>query len=251
MKVLDMMAKPPVTASPDARLLAAAETMLLANVSALAVVSGNRLVGIMTEGDLMRRWEAGTDRKFPGFATVRIGVDQMAADFVRSHGGYVRDLMTGNVVSIDEDAPIEDAIRLFERHGFKQLPVTREGRLVGIITRRNILESFVGNARRMTEGEHSDEEIQRAILAIYTREPWAPLDRIDLAVNDGAVEITGTVEKEIQRKAVVAAAEGIPGVKRVIDHMNGADRIEPGPGESRSYVDGQHDPEAADKDRVS
>lgn len=127
MEVLDMMTKPPATISPDARLLDAAETMLSANVSALPVVSGGRLLGIITEGDLLRRWEAGTERKYQGFAVVKVGIDRMAADFVRSHGGYVRDLMTGNVVSINEGAPVEDAVRLFETRGFKQLPVTKEG----------------------------------------------------------------------------------------------------------------------------
>jgi CBS domain-containing protein len=249
MKVLDMMTRSPVTTSPDARLLDAAEAVLLANVSALPVVSGDQLVGIMTEGDLMRRWEAGTDRKYPGFAIVRIGIDRMAADFVRSHGGYVRELMTTTLVSVEEGAPVEDAIRLLERHGFKQLPVTREGKLSGMITRRNVLESFVRNARRMTGGEHSDEDIKRALLAIYTREPWAPLDRIDLRVKDGVVEITGSVERESQRQAVVAAAEGMPGVKKVIDHMRGADEVEAGPAAVRSFVDGQCDSEAEDDER--
>jgi CBS domain-containing protein len=221
MKVLDMMTKSPATTSPDTRLLDAAEIMLSAKVSALPVVDGDRLVGIITEGDLLRRWETGTDRKYQGFAIVKVGVDQMAADFVRSHGGYVRELMTRTVVSIDEDALVEDAIRLFERHGFKQLPVTKEGRLTGLMTRRNILEAFVRNVRRMSEREHSDEEIKQALLAIYTREPWAPLDRIDISVRNGVVEIIGSVERESQRRALVAAAEGIPGVKSVVDHMEG------------------------------
>jgi CBS domain-containing protein len=238
-----------VTTSPDARLLDAAEIMLSANVSALPVVSGDQLVGIITEGDLMRRWEAGTDRKYPGFATVTVGIDQMAADFVRSHGGYVRELMTTNCVSIDEGALVEDAIRLFERQGFKQLPVTSGEKLSGIITRRNVLESFVRNARRMSEGEHSDEDIKRAIFAIYTREPWAPLDRIDVRVRDGIVEIVGDVEGERLRQAVVAAAEGVPGVKSVVDHMSGASKAGAVPSELGSFVDGQCDPEAGDNER--
>ncbi|WP_119269549.1 CBS domain-containing protein [Taklimakanibacter deserti] len=220
MKVLEIMTRLPVATSPAARLLDAAEAMLSANVSALPVVSGDQLVGIITEGDLMRRWEAGTDRKYPGFATVKVGVEKMAADFVRSHGGYVRELMTKNCVSVDEETLIEDAIRLFERHGFKQLPVTSGKKFSGIITRRNILESFVRNARRISQEEHSDEDIKRAILAIYTREPWAPLAHIDLCVRDGVVEILGDVEAETQRQAVVAAAEGVPGVKRVVDHLS-------------------------------
>lgn len=249
MKVLEIMTSPPVTTSPDARLLDAAEVMLSANVAALPVLSGDQLVGILTEGDLMRRWEAGTDRKYPGFATVKVGIEQMAADFIRSHGGYVREVMTRNCVSIGEGALVEDAIRLFERHGFKQLPVTSGEKLSGIITRRNILECFVGNARRMSEGEHSDEDIKRAILAIYTREPWAPLDRIDVSVRNGVVEIIGDVQGERLRQAVVAAAEGIPGVKSVVDHMSGAGEAGTAPSELGSFVDGQCDPETGDNER--
>jgi CBS domain-containing protein len=244
MNVLDMMTKSPATISPDARLVDAAELMISAKVSALPVVSGDRLIGIMTEGDLLRRWEAGTDRKYQGFAAVKAGIDRIAADFIRSHGGHVRDLMTKSVISVDEDAPIEDAIRLFESHGFKQLTVTKAGRLTGIITRRNILESFVANARRMSEGERDDQEIKRALLAIYTREPWAPLDRIDLRVKDGVVEIVGSVERSSQRQALLAAAEGIPGVKAVIDHMNGAGKAA---GSTSSFVDGQSDFNAEEK----
>jgi CBS domain-containing protein len=227
MKVLDMMTKAPPTVSPETPLADAAELMLSARVSALPVVSGDRLVGIMTEGDLLRRWEVGTDRKYAGFAVVKVGVDRMAADFVRSHGGYVRELMATDLVSVDEDAPVEGAIRLFERHGFKQLPVTRDGRLSGIMTRRNVLEAFVANARRMGEEERGDEEIKRALFAIYTREPWAPLDRMDLRVKDGVVEIMGRMASESQRRAVVAAAEGIPGVKGVIDRTHGAGTPKP------------------------
>jgi CBS domain-containing protein len=220
MNVQDMMTKSPVTTSPETPLLDAAETMLSAKVSALPVMDDDRLVGLITEGDLLRRWEAGTDRKYQGFAVVKVGIDRMASDYVRSHGGYVRELMTTDVVSIDEGTSVEDAIRLFETRGFKQLPVTRDGKLIGMMTRGNVLESYVGNARRMREGEHSDENIKRVLYAIYTQEPWAPLDRIDLSVKGGVVEITGSVEKESQRRAVVAAAEGVPGVKRVLDCMD-------------------------------
>lgn len=248
MKVFEIMTRSPVTASPATRLLDAAETMLSANVSALPVVSADQLVGIITEGDLMRRWEAGTERKYSGFATVKVGIDQMAADFVRSHGGYVRELMTKNCVSIDEGAPVEDAIQLFERHGFKQLPVTGGEKLSGIITRRNVLESFVRNARRISLGERSDEDIRRAIFAIYTREPWAPLDCIDVSVRDGIVEIIGHVEGERLRQAVVAAAEGVPGVKSVVDRMSDAGKAGTVPTEPGSFVDGQCDPDTGDNE---
>jgi CBS domain-containing protein len=225
MNVQDMMTKSPVTTSPETPLLDAAETMLSAKVSALPVMNGDRLVGLITEGDLLRRWEAGTDRKYQGFAVVKVGIDRMASDYVRSHGGYVHELMTTDVVSIDEGTSVEDAIRLFETRGFKQLPVTRDGKLIGMMTRRNVLESYVGNARRMREGEQlSDEDIKRMLYAIYTQEPWAPLDRIDLYVKGGVVEITGSVEKESQRRALVAAAEGVPGVKRVLDSMDDASK---------------------------
>lgn len=219
MKIREVMSKAPLAISPDARLLDAAELMLTAEVSALPVMSEDRLVGILTEGDLLRRWETETDRRYPGFAVVKVGVERMAADFVRSHGGYVRELMATQVVSVEEDASVEEAIRLFEQYGFKQLPVTRQGKLSGIMTRRNILEAFVASSRRMSAGEHDDEEIKRSLLAIYMREPWAPLDRIDVRVTNGIVEIVGGIETENQRKAIIAAAEGVPGVKGVVDVM--------------------------------
>lgn len=241
MKVLDVMTKAAPATKPNARLLEVAETMLLAGMSALPVVDGDRVVGIITEGDLLRRWETGTDHKYTGFAVVKVGIDRIAHDFVRSHGGYVQDLMTSDVLSVDEDATVEEAIRLIEKHGFKQLPVTKEGKLTGVLTRRNILEAFVANARRMSKGEHSDEDIKRTLLAIYTRESWAPLDRIDLRVKDGIVEVVGSVERDSQRKAIVATAEGTPGVKRVIDMMSEANIVHSVPSRSASFIDGQSD----------
>jgi CBS domain-containing protein len=127
--------------------------------------------------------------------------------------------MTAKVITVDEMAPLEAAVHLLERHGFRRLPVVREGKVVGIISRADILRAFVAAAHKIGRVGQSDEEIRREVFAIYTRESWVPLDRLDVSVKDGVVELYGAVDSESQRQALIVATESVNGVRAVRDHM--------------------------------
>jgi CBS domain-containing protein len=220
MKASDIMTEHVVSVPPDTGILEAVEKMLSSRIAGMPVVDDEqRLVGIITEGDLLRRWELGTQRRHTGFAAFKAGMNRVAADYLRSHGARVRNLMTQNVVAIEESTPLEDIVRDFEKHGFKQVPVLRAGKVIGLVSRADILRAFVAAARNLQPHSQSDEDIRRALYAIYTEETWAPLDRVDLAVANGIVDLFGTVENEIQRDALVVAAESVPGVKYVRDYL--------------------------------
>jgi predicted transcriptional regulator len=194
----------------------------------LPVINGTgELIGILTEGDLLRRWEMGTDRRHAGFAAFKAGVEQVAADYVRSHGRHVRNLMTAKVVTVDEDAELETIVDLLERHGFRQMPVLRDGKVVGLVSRADVLRAFCAAARRIALDVQSDDEINRTLFAIFTRESWAPLDRIDVTVRTGIVELLGMVDSEEQRKALIVAAESVNSVKEVRDRLECKPRDKP------------------------
>ena len=220
MKTHNVMSKEVVSVSADAMVLEAAELMVARRLSGLPVEDATgSLVGIITEGDLLRRWETGTERRHAGFAAFKAGLERIAADYIRSHARHVRDLMTSDVITVEETTPLKTVVEYLERHGFRRLPVVREGKVVGIISRADILRAFVTAVRGMSEARQSDEDIRRSLFAIYTRESWAPLDRIDVYVKDGIVELRGTIDNEGQRQALIVAAEGVNGVKAVRDHM--------------------------------
>jgi CBS domain-containing protein len=209
-----------ISVTPETGILEAAEIMSAHHLPGLPVIDlTGQLVGILTEGDLLRRWEMGTDRRHVGFAAFKAGVEQVAADYARSHGRRVRNLMTTELVTVDEDAELETVVDLLERHGFRQVPVLREGKVAGLVSRTNILRAFCAAARRIAPDTQSDDEINRALFAIFTRESWAPLDRIDVAVRNGVVDLFGVIDSEGQRKALIVAAESVSGVKEVRDHL--------------------------------
>lgn len=228
MKARDVMSRNVISVTPETGILEAAEIMSAHHLPGLPVIDrAGELIGILTEGDLLRRWEMGTDRRHAGFAAFKAGVEQVAADYVRSHGRHVRNLMTTNVVTVNEDAELETLVELLERHGFRQMPVLREGKVAGLVSRADILRAFCAAARRIALDVQSDDEINRTLFAIFTRESWAPLDRIDVAVRNGVVELFGMIDNEGQRKALIVAAESVNGVKEVRDHLECKPRDKP------------------------
>jgi CBS domain-containing protein len=214
------MSKDLVSVTPEAGVLEAAEIMSAHHLSGLPVIDrAGHLVGILTEGDLLRRWETGTGKQHTGFAAFRAGVERVAADYVRSHGRHVRNLMTADVVTVGEDTELETIVDLLERHGFRQIPVLHDGKVAGLVSRADVLRAFCAAARRIGDADQADDEINRALFAIFTRESWAPLDRIDVRVRNGVVDLFGAVDSETQRKALIVAAESVNGVKEVTDHL--------------------------------
>jgi CBS domain-containing protein len=149
MKAGDMMTRRVVTVAPDAPIEKAVRLMLQHCVSGLPVVDGSgKLVGIITEGDLLRRAEIGTEHQRPRWLTILLGRGRLASDYVRSHGRKVKDVMTRDVVAITETTLIREVVELMEIHRIKRLPVLRRRRLVGIVSRANLIRALVGLASK-------------------------------------------------------------------------------------------------------
>lgn len=215
----DVMTRNIISITPDATLADAVQVMLDKGVSGLFVIdSGGTLQGVITEADLIHRSELGTQRHSSWFARL-FAPGREAADFTESHSRRVGDLMTAEVLTVEETTELPDVVQIMERNGVKRVGVVKDGNLTGVITRSNLLRGLASVARGAAGASTDDRTIKASIEAALAKESWAPIARIDLTVVDGMVEIWGTITSEDERRAVCVIAENTAGVKRVVDHM--------------------------------
>ncbi|CAH1659922.1 CBS domain-containing protein [Chelatococcus asaccharovorans] len=220
MKVADVMSLGAATVRPDAPVLEAAQTMLKFNISGLPVVdSDGRLVGMVTEGDLMRRWETDTERRRSRWLTFFVDAGTLAEEYVHSHGRKVDEVMTRNPVSATGDMPLADVVGLMEQHKIKRIPVLRDGKVAGIVSRANILRVLARQLEDLPQAPQDDLKVRQNILDEIARQGWLPGDTINVTVRDGNVELDGFVRDDRLRDAVRVAAENAPGVKSVTNNI--------------------------------
>ena len=220
MKAKDVMTSPVVSVEPDASVLQAVRIMLQRRMSGLPVVDREgRLIGIVTEGDFLRRAETGTQRRRARWLEFLLGPGRLADEYTQSHGRKVSEIMTRDPQTVTEDTPLEDVVRLMEKKQIKRAPVVRGQHVVGIVSRANLLHALAAVSREAKPAEQSDEAIRAALLAELSRQPWAPVALVNPVVRNGVVELWGTITDERERPALVVAAENVPGVKAVRDHL--------------------------------
>jgi len=223
------MTHEPITVTPDTTIAEAARLMLEHRVSGLPVTDGKgTLLGMITEGDLLRRAETGTERHRPRWLELLLGPGRLAHEYVDAHARKIADVMTVEVVTVSPREPLKGVVELMEKHQVKRLPVIARGHLVGIVSRADLVRALVrGFAQEAlsAEGRQSDEKIRDAILATFNKEPWASRVSVDVTVENGSVHLHGTVTEDRERTAVSVAAENVPGVKAVHNHVVWVDPI--------------------------
>ena len=220
MKATDVMTTRIISVEPDTTVLEAARQMLQHHISGLPVIDkAGTLVGILSEGDFLRRGETHTERKHTRWVEFLIGPGKMAAEYTHSHGKKVAEVMTDQVHTVDEDTSLEDVVEMMERHRIKRVPVIRGTRVVGIITRSNLLHAMVSLVRRAPKTTKDDFAIRQQLTAELQNAKWAPVAMTNIVVHDGVVELWGTIFDERQREALVVASENISGVRAVKDHL--------------------------------
>ena len=220
MKAKDIMSSPVVSVEADTPILQAVRIMLQRRVSGLPVVDKDgHLVGIVTEGDFLRRAETGTQRRRPRWLEFVIGPGRLAAEYTRSHARKVGEVMTPDPVTVTEHTALEDIVKLMEKRQIKRLPAVLGSYVVGIVSRANLLHALASVSREAKPAELADETIRARLLEELGKQPWAPLALINPIVRNGVVELWGTITDERERQALVVAAENIPGVKAVRDHL--------------------------------
>jgi CBS domain-containing protein len=219
MRAHQIMTRPVISVTPETTIVDAANTMLQKHVSGLPVVdAAGKLVGIISEGDFIRRSEIGTQRKRGRFLKFILGPGQQAADFVHEHGRKIAEIMTPEPLTIGEDTPLEEIVRLMEKNNVKRLPVTRGDMVVGIVSRANLLQAVASLAREIPDPTADDDHIRNRVIDALAKYDWCPFG-LSVVVRDGIVHLSGVITEERSRKAAVVAAENVTGVVKVHDHL--------------------------------
>ena len=217
MRAHQIMTRSVITVAPDAGILDAANTMLRHHVSGLPVVdSAGRLVGIVSEGDFIRRSEISTQRKRGRWLKVLLG--DSAVDYVQEHGRRVSDVMTSDPITVTEDATLEEIVDTMETNGVKRLPVMRGDELVGLVSRANLMQAVASLAREIPDPTANDDNIRSRVIAAIDKNDWSPFG-LNVIVRDGIVHLSGVITDERSRQAAIVAAQNVAGVSKVHDHL--------------------------------
>ena len=221
MRAQQIMTRAVVTVTPDSTILEAADIMLKHHVSGLPVVdAAGKLVGIVSEGDFIRRSEIGTQRKRSRWLKFLMGTD--ATQYVREHGRKVSEVMTRDPLTIAEEATLEEIVNAMEANGIKRMPVMRDGKLVGIVSRANLLHAVASLAREVPDPTADDDHIRSRIIQALEKHDWSPFG-LNVIVRDGIVHLSGVITDEESRHAAIVATENVSGVKKVHDHLSWVD----------------------------
>jgi len=218
MQVKDVMTRNVISVGVKEPVVKAARLMLQNRISGLPVIDEkNELVGVVTEGDFLRRRELGTGRRHPKWLEFVLGPGRLAQDYVHESGRKVEEIMTPDPWTVGEDDSLDAVVELMERRHVKRLPVIRDGKMIGIISRANLLHALASLSREAPAPSGDDSTIRDNIIAALGKERWAP--HVNVVVKSGVAALWGVVTDERERRAVIVAVENVPGVEQVHDHL--------------------------------
>jgi CBS domain-containing protein len=219
MKASDVMTRDVITVRRETSVTNAIRLMLDNNVSGLPVLDNGKVIGILTEGDLLRRSETGTERHRPRWLEILMGPGRMAGEYVRSHGRKVEEIMTTDLVSVAGDTPLDEVVGLMERRRIKRVPVIEGEVLVGVVSRLDLLRALLCAIEAQHTEHRGDDDIREQIVAELAKAAWVPRDGLSISVKDGVVDLNGVILDEKEREALRVVAENVPGVRSVEDHL--------------------------------
>jgi CBS domain-containing protein len=218
MRARDVMVRAVATTTPETTVEKVAGLMINLRISGVPVLDRNgQLVGIVTEGDLLRRAETGTERQRSRWSEWFSANSRLAAEYIKSHARRVEDVMTREVVTVGELADLGEIAELMETRHIKRIPVVHDGKIVGIVSRADLLQ-VLASGGATTADENSDRLIRERLLAELRTQKWASPAEANVVVSDGVVHFWGTVGSEEERTALRVVAESIPGVRGIEDH---------------------------------
>lgn len=221
MKAHDIMTAPVITISPGTPVREIAALLVERRISGVPVVEDGRVVGLVSEGDLFRRHEIGTDRSAADeswwFRLIKD--DPAPSAYVKSHARLAKDIMTRDVISVVEDTPVAEIASLFESRRIKRVPVLRYKKLVGIVSRANLVQALAVKTKSLeAHRARTDNAIRRRLLSEVEHQSWWRRSPSNVIVTDGVVHYWGLLGSEDERQAARVAAENVPGVRKVEDH---------------------------------
>lgn len=218
----EVMTPSVVTITENATITHVVDLMLKHQISALPVVDAeDHVVGIVSEGDLIQRNEIGTLPHRSWWLSALGTKAQLADEFIKTHGATARAVMTAPVITAHTDTPLQEIAEILERKKVKRVPIVEEGKLVGIVSRANLLQALAiqRNAAKDTPSTE-DRALRQRFLDTLKGEPWANSAHLNVIVKDGVLYLWGQVRSQTEREALVLAAKETPGVKDVVDHTD-------------------------------
>ena len=221
MLAADVMTHDVVTVHADTTVQDIAELLLAKGISGVPVVdAAGALVGIVSEGDLIHRVENDTERRRSWWLQLFADRERLATDFIKSHARKAGDVMTGRVVTVTPSTPLAAVSALLDKHRIKRVPVVDGGKIVGIVSRGNLLKALVrmGDAQPRATAV-SDESLHDSVLAQLHANAWAGASQVGLEVNEGTVQLWGVVNSDAEKNAIRVLAEAVPGVRAVTNHL--------------------------------
>lgn len=226
MKALDVMQREVITTTPDAAIEDAVRLMVAHRISGLPVVdAAGNVVGIFSEGDLLRRTELGTARTSSGWRAWLAGPGRDARDYVLSHARKVGEAMSAPVISVKPETQLSEVVALMESRRVRRLPVLDGNRLVGIVTRSDLIRALESLLPKVDAAPVADAEIRRRLLASFRTQRWTPHTSFDVKVENGVAELIGIITDPAAREAARVLAENTPGVRGVVDHLMWVDSM--------------------------
>ena len=239
MRAHQIMTKDVITVTPHTTIEEAAKIMLRTHISGLPVMDeAGKLVGIVSESDFLRRNEIGTGRKRAKWLQFFLGPGTAANEFVRERGRKVEDVMTPDPITVGEETPLEDLVRLMEKNDIKRLPVMGGRALRGIVTCSNLLQAVASLSHEIPDPTADDDHIRDRIIRTVSDTDWRPIG-FEVSVRNGVVHLHGIITTNEARQATIVAAENTAGVKKVHDHLCNVDTW------SGFYVESTEDMKAA------
>jgi len=210
-----------VSVGPDVSIMEVANIMLANRISAVPVVGrAGELIGIISEGDLIRRVETGTQQRRSWWLELLIGSAPLAAEYVRTHATKVADVMTRSVVTAAPETPLREVARLLEKYRIKRVPIVRGRRVVGIVSRANLVQALASRGKELEARRPADDlAIREELMARLDAERWARFSPVNVIVHDGAVDLWGIVDSDAARQAIRVLAEATPGVRTINDYL--------------------------------
>jgi CBS domain-containing protein len=221
-RAIDIMTDHVVTVTENATVAEAAQLLARHRISAVPVVDEvNRVIGMVSEGDLLHRAETGTEQRRAWWLEMLASTDQLARDYIKSHGETVKDVMTRDVISVIDTTPVADIAILLETRGIKRVPVLRNGKLVGIVSRANLIHALAMTVTEPVADPASDNDlaIRNKLLAELKTQRWAEVAPANVTVKSGVVHLWNSYVSDIEKQALLTVARSIPGVRGIKDHM--------------------------------
>jgi CBS domain-containing protein len=220
MKASDVMVSRVITIGPDATVRDVANLLLLNRISAVPVVDERGgILGIVSEGDLINRDDTGTTHRTSWWLNALSSKDALAAEYVKSHSQKVSDVMTRDVITASPETSVSEIASLLEKHSIKRVPILKDGKIVGIVSRANLLQGLACMKDRAPQARPADSAIRDAIMSKLNNESWTRPALLTVTVQDGTVDLWGIVDSEVEKRAVGVLTESTPGVQAVNDNL--------------------------------